>query len=59
VLKGYEEKTGKKPQVTYVPISEFDARLAANPKDFSASLHKYWATSEQPFDQTDNHLYPD
>jgi len=58
VFKAYEEKTGKKLQVTYVPISEYDARIAANPKDFVAILHKYWATSE-PIKRTDNHLYPD
>jgi len=58
VFKAYEEKTGKKLQVTHIPISEFDARLAANPKDFSAFLHRYWASAE-PFRRTDNHLYPD
>jgi hypothetical protein len=34
VFKAYDEKTEKKLQVTYVPTSEYDARLAANPKDF-------------------------
>jgi hypothetical protein len=58
LFKAYEEKTGKKLQVTYIPISEFDARLAANPKDFSAFLHKYFATTEA-IKRTDNHLYPD
>ncbi|KAN0124428.1 hypothetical protein V8E52_002077 [Russula decolorans] len=58
VFKAYDEKTGKKLQVTYVPISEYDARIAANPKDFAAILHKAWVTSE-PIKRTDNHLYPD
>lgn len=47
VFKAYDEKTGKKLQVTYVPISEYDARLAANPKDFAVFLQRSWATSEQ------------
>ena len=58
MFKAYEEKTGKKLQVTYVPVSEFDARLAANPKDFAAFLHKHWVTLK-PFKITDNHLYPE
>jgi hypothetical protein len=57
VFKAYDKKTGKKLQVTYIPTSEYDARLAANPKDFAAILHKYWAASE-PFKKTDNHVYP-
>jgi len=58
IFKVYEERTGKKLQVTYIPISELDARLAANPKDFPAYLHKFWATAG-PFQRTENHLYPD
>jgi hypothetical protein len=58
VFKAYDEKTGKKLQVTYVPISEYDARLAANPKDIAAFLKRAWATAE-PIKRTDNHLYPD
>jgi uncharacterized protein YbjT (DUF2867 family) len=58
IFKAYEAKTGKKVKVTYVPISEFDARIAANPNDLPALLHKYWATAG-PFPKTDDHLYPD
>jgi len=58
VFKAYEEKTGKKLQVTYIPTSELDARIAANPGDFPAFLHKIFATMG-PFLRTDNHLYPD
>ncbi|KAF8485198.1 NAD-P-binding protein [Russula ochroleuca] len=58
IFKAYEEKTGKKLEVTYIPVSELDARLAANPQDFPALLHKAWATVG-PFQRTDNHLYPD
>jgi len=57
IFKAYEEKTGKKLQVTYVPVSEFDARIAANPVDLPAVLHKFWATAGA-FEQTDNDLYP-
>jgi len=39
IFKAYEEKTGKK-----LPISELDARMAANPEDTVAFLHKHWAT---------------
>ena len=44
-----------------MPISELDARLAANPKDFGAYVHKYWATAGafEAFEKTENYLYPD
>jgi len=58
IFNAYEERTGKKLQVTYIPVSELDASLAGNPKDFSAYLHKWWATAG-PFQRTENHLYPD
>jgi len=58
IFKAYEEKTGKKLEVTYIPISELDARLAADPEDIVAFLQKLWATVG-PFPRTDNHLYPD
>jgi len=58
LFKAYEEKTGKKLEVTYIPVSELDSRLAANPEDFPIVLHKFWATAG-PFERTDNHLYPD
>lgn len=57
IVKEYETKTGKKVEVTYIPMSELDARLASNPQDLVAYLHKLWATTEGPF-ETDNHLYP-
>ncbi|KAN0124398.1 NAD-P-binding protein [Russula decolorans] len=57
IFKAYEEKTGNKLQVTYIPLSELDARLAADPEDVVAFLHKLWATVG-PFPRTDNHLYP-
>jgi len=57
IFKGYEEKTGKKLEITYVPVSVFDARVAANPDDLPAVLHQFWATAG-PFPRTDNHLYP-
>jgi len=58
IFKAYEEKTGKKLEVTYTPVSEFDAKLAANPGDIHSVLHRAWATSP-PLEQTDNHLYPE
>jgi hypothetical protein len=45
-------------QVTYIPVSELDAKLAANPDDFATVLHKFWAVSG-PFQRTDNNLYPE
>ena len=57
IVKEYESKTGKKVEVTYIPVSELDARLASNPQDFAAYLHKLWATEERQL-ETDNHLYP-
>ena len=58
IFKAYEAKTGKKLEVTYVPVPELDARFAANPQDVAPLLHKVGATVG-PFLQTDNHLYPD
>ncbi|KAF8270999.1 NAD-binding protein [Lactarius quietus] len=58
IVKEYEVRTGKKVEVTYVPVSELDARLASNPQDSFAFLHKLWATTEVP-SETDNHVYPD
>ncbi|KAN0133486.1 hypothetical protein V8E53_008654 [Lactarius tabidus] len=58
IFQEYEAKTGKKVEVTYVPISEYDARLATNANDIPAFLHKHWATVG-PFPKTDNYLYPD
>jgi len=57
IFKAYEGKTGKKLEVTYTPISELDARLAANPEDFVSYLQRLWATAG-PFQRTDDHLYP-
>ena len=45
-------------EITYVPVSELDGRLAANPRDIFSVIHKFFATAG-PFVQTDNHLYPD
>jgi len=61
IFKEYEAKTGNKVDVTYIPISELDARLASNPRDFFAFLHKFWATGGDPSSsqKTDNDLYPD
>ncbi|KAH9987380.1 hypothetical protein BJV77DRAFT_1138914 [Russula vinacea] len=58
IFKAYEEKTGKKLEITYIPVSELDARLAANPQDLVAYLHRLYAV-QGPFKRTDNYLYPD
>jgi hypothetical protein len=57
IVKEYEAKTGKKVEVTYMPVSELDARLASNPQEIYAFLHKLWATTDGHLG-TDNHLYP-
>jgi hypothetical protein len=57
IFKAYEAKTGTKVEVTHIPISDVDARIAANPEDLPAILHKFWATAG-PFQRTDNDLYP-
>ena len=57
IFKEYEAKTGKKVEVTYIPISELDARIASNPHDIASYLQKVWATPY--YTETDNHLYPD
>ncbi|KAI0250536.1 NAD-P-binding protein [Lactifluus subvellereus] len=57
IFQAYEAKTGKKLQVTYIPVSVFEERMATNPHDLPAVLQKFWAT-EGPFQRTDNDLYP-
>jgi len=59
IFKEYEAKTGKKVEVAYIPVSELDARLASNPRDIFAFLHKLWATGDGRWEKTDNYLYPD
>ncbi|KAI0294070.1 NAD-P-binding protein [Multifurca ochricompacta] len=59
IFKEYEAKTGKKLEVTYIPVSELDARLATNPRDIYAFLHKFWSSGPDPKKENDNHLYPD
>jgi len=58
IFKAYDAKTGKKLEVTYIPLSDLDARIVANPQDFGSFLHRRMATTG-PFLQTDNYLYPD
>jgi hypothetical protein len=58
IFKEYEAKTGKKVEVTYIPVSELDTRLASNPQDFASFLKKLWATGDGRLPETDNHLYP-
>ncbi|KAI0258387.1 NAD-P-binding protein [Gloeopeniophorella convolvens] len=58
VFQQYEAKTGKKLDITYMPVSELDAKIAANPDDFASFLHKFFATSG-PFQAPDNSLYPE
>jgi len=43
--------------VTHIPISELDARIAADPEDFPSFLQKILATADGRL-KTDNHLYP-
>lgn len=57
VFKEYEEKTGKKLHVTYIPVSELEARIVSNAEDIAAQLHKFWATAGA-FQKTDNNVYP-
>ena len=57
IFEAYEAKTGKRLEVTYMPVSDLDARLAANRQDSAALLHKLWATTGAR--ETDNGLYPD
>ena len=49
-------------EVTYLSTSELDVRLASNPRDIFAFLHRVWATVD-PIQSSkqdiDNHLYPE
>ncbi|KAI0269403.1 NAD-P-binding protein [Gloeopeniophorella convolvens] len=57
IFKEYQEKTGKKLEITYVPVSELQERVAANPGDFIAFLHTIFATAG-PAVKSDNDIYP-
>ncbi|KAI0300694.1 NAD-binding protein [Multifurca ochricompacta] len=59
LFKEYEAKTGKKLEVTYIPVSEIDARFATNPGEIYNFLHKHWTSGPAPPKENDNHLYPD
>ncbi|KAH9052641.1 NAD-P-binding protein [Lactarius vividus] len=59
IFKEYEAKTGKKLEVTYISISELEARLASTPRDIPAFVHKFWATQDGSPKTTDNDLYPE
>ena len=41
----YEAKISKKVRVTCVPVSVYDARIAADADDLPALMQKYWATA--------------
>jgi len=59
IFKEYEAKTGKKVEVTYIPVSELDAQVASNPGDILAFLRRIWATEDGSLNKTDDYLYPD
>ena len=59
IFKEYEAKTGKKVEVTYIPISELDARLASNPGDIVSAVQRLFATLDWKLEKTDNSPYPD
>ncbi len=59
IFKEYEARTGKKVEVTYIPVSKLDAQLSSNPHDFVAFLRKIWASPNVWQSDADNHLYPD
>ncbi|KAI0300693.1 NAD-P-binding protein [Multifurca ochricompacta] len=58
IFKEYEAKTGKKLEVTYIPVSELDARLATNPEDIYTFLRKVFTIGPDPKKENDNYLYP-
>ncbi|KAH9032463.1 NAD-P-binding protein [Lactarius pseudohatsudake] len=58
IFKGYEERTGKKLDVTYRSLDSLRAKLAENPQDFDAYLHLIWAT-DGTNGTPDNGLYPE
>ncbi|KAI0261219.1 NAD-P-binding protein [Gloeopeniophorella convolvens] len=43
IIKEYEERTGKKVNVTYRPVDELKAALEKNPADFASVLQLDWA----------------
>ncbi|KAH9052642.1 NAD-P-binding protein [Lactarius vividus] len=59
IFKEYEAKTGKKLEVTYISVSELEARLASNPRDIPTYVHKHLATWDWSPEKTDNDLYPE
>ncbi|KAH8993477.1 NAD-P-binding protein [Lactarius akahatsu] len=58
IFKGYEERTGKKLDVTYRSLDSLRAKVAENPQDFDAYLHLIWAT-DGTNGTPDNGLYPE
>ncbi|KAH9055465.1 NAD-P-binding protein [Lactarius vividus] len=58
VFKGYEERTGKKLDVTYRSLDSLRAKVAKNPYDLDAYFHINWATDGLN-GKPDNDLYPE
>jgi nucleoside-diphosphate-sugar epimerase len=60
VFEAYEAKSGKKLVVSYVPVDDLKARLAADGRDISAMIHLAWAEGMGVVgDQLDNGKWPE
>jgi|SRR5712671_3395919 len=57
IFRGYEQRTGKKLEVTYRSLESLRQKVAENPYDFDADLHLNWAT-DGLVGVPDNGLYP-
>ncbi|KAI9457886.1 NAD-P-binding protein [Russula earlei] len=58
IFRGYEERTGKKLEITYRSTESLRQKVEENPYDFDADLHLNWAT-DGLVGEPDNALYPD
>ncbi|KAI0067606.1 NAD-P-binding protein [Artomyces pyxidatus] len=58
LFSAYEEKTGKKLEITYRSISELETAIAANPSDIGAIVQHIYATGKGVIEPPDNALYP-
>ncbi|KAI0259733.1 NAD-P-binding protein [Gloeopeniophorella convolvens] len=57
IFKQYEAKTARKLEITHIPVSELNEKLAENPQDIVSFLRKFWAVYG-PLERLDNNLYP-
>jgi len=59
VAERYQAKTGKKLEVTHIPVSTLQKNVEENPYDLPSQISWVWELGEGDVGATDNHLWPE